>query len=130
MSFKTAEELEGLIETFIAEKTAAEKPLTVAGLAVYLDVSRETLNKYKSGDYDTEDCQYSDAIKKAVSYIEADKIENALLGKYNATVAIFDLKNNHGYRDKSEQEISGPNSGPIETVTKIELVPLRGNSTD
>ena len=27
-------------------------------------------------------------------------------------------------------EVKGPNGGPIETVTRVELVPMRGNSAD
>ena len=31
------------------------------------------------------------------------------------------------YGDKITQELQGPNGGPVETVTKIELVPARGD---
>lgn len=48
----------------------------------------------------------------------------------DTTAAIFWLKNRQPgeWRDRVEQSISGPNGGPVETVTRVELVPL-GSST-
>lgn len=34
------------------------------------------------------------------------------------------------YGDKVSQEISGPGGKPVETVTRIELVPMNGNDSD
>ena len=50
----------------------------------------------------------------------------------DTTAAIFWLKNRRPdlWRDKVDHGLSGPNGGPVETVTRIELVPMRGNSTD
>ena len=36
-----------------------------------------------------------------------------LKGSHNVAGCIFDLKNNFGYKDKQETEISGPGGGPI-----------------
>ena len=47
---------------------------------------------------------YSVTIK---NIIENRKQLWALTGKLNATFTIFDLKNNHGWKDKSETELSG-----------------------
>lgn len=47
----------------------------------------------------------------------------------DTTAAIFWLKNRKpaDWRDKSQQEISGPEGGPVETITRIELAPMTGN---
>lgn len=31
------------------------------------------------------------------------------------------------WRDKVQQEVTGPNGGPVETVTRVELIPMRSN---
>jgi len=49
------------------------------------------------------------------------------------TAAIFWLKNRQKgkWRDKIDQEISGPDGGPLETVTRVELVAMtNGRSKD
>ena len=45
-------------------------------------------------------------IKRANSIIEERTYKNALSGKYNSTMAIFGLKNNHGWKDKTETDIT------------------------
>jgi hypothetical protein len=53
------------------------------------------------------------AIKKANSIIEQRIYKKALQNKYNSTIAIFGLKNNHGWKDKHE----------IEQKTEITSIP-------
>ena len=45
-----------------------------------------------------------------------------LKGSHNVAGCIFDLKNNFGYKDKVETEISGPGGGPI-ALTAIPPTP-------
>jgi len=71
---------------------------TVAGLCNHLGICRETLRKY-AGDE-----AYTDTIKKAKSYLEAH-LEKGLYGN-SVTGLIFNLKNNFGWQDKTEQVIS------------------------
>lgn len=108
-TFATANEVLAKGDAYIAKKTSEGKPLTMAGFAVFCKCSRETINQYESGAYDTEEENYSDAIKRVKALVEEDKIEKALMGEYNATIAIFDLKNNHGYADKQDvnQHVNG-----------------------
>ncbi|TQE93017.1 MAG: hypothetical protein FKY71_18500 [Spiribacter salinus] len=49
--------------------------------------------------------------------------------KANAPLVKLYFANRFGWSDRSSQEISGPNGGPVETVNKIEIVP-GGNSAD
>jgi hypothetical protein len=44
-------------------------------------------------------------IKKAMALIKERLIENGLTNKYNPTMCIFILKNNHGMKDKNELDI-------------------------
>lgn len=82
---------------------------TVSGLAYLLDMSTETLRHYGNKD------EYTATVKKAKLRIEM-ALEQHLYGTA-VTGAIFNLKNNFGWKDKTEQELSGPNGGPIQTKT-------------
>ena len=74
---------------------------TVTGLALSLDMTRTGLISYENKD----NPGFAHTIKKAKSKVEAF-IEQRLYAN-NATGCIFNLKNNYGWRDKTEQELSG-----------------------
>lgn len=61
-------------------------------------------------------------------------VETPLIKHYppDTAAAIFWLKNRQKakWRDKIDHGLEGPNGGPVETVTRVELVALSGNSTD
>lgn len=76
-------------------------PPTISGLAVYLDTSRETLLNYEERE------EFFDTIKKAKDTIHAMTEALLLNGTVQAAGVIFNLKNNWGWKDKTEQEISG-----------------------
>lgn len=69
-------------------------PYTMAGLARRIGISRQALSEYSHKE------QYGDAIKAAREKVHED-VETRLMEK-QATGAIFNLKNNFGWRDKSE----------------------------
>lgn len=108
----TIEHIENVWETYVASCKEREAPLTVVGFAVALDVSRETLSQYAQGVFDNENESFSAFIRKCRDKIEADKNEGLLTGRYNSTGAIFDLKNNHGWKDR--QEVDTTHSGALE----------------
>jgi len=97
-SFNCQEELKEQINEYIRIWESQGRPLTVVGLALYLGVSRETLCVYERGIYDTEFNNYSDIIKKTKMYIEMLKWEALLVGDFDKTGLIFDLKVNHKCR--------------------------------
>lgn len=84
------------------------KPFTVGGMAAFLGCDRDTLLNYEDRE------AFFGTIKRAKQKIEADVEEGALMGLYNAPAAIFNLKNNFGWKDK--QEIDTNINGDI-TVT-------------
>lgn len=73
-------------------------PYTMAGLARRIGLSRQGLMEYKH-----KNAEFSDAIKAARQRVEED-VETRLLEK-NATGAIFNLKNNFGYKDVKENDV-------------------------
>lgn len=75
------------------------EPPTVAGLALALGMTRETLNQY------SKDEEFSDTIKKAKQRIEV-YLEMRLYGSAPAGT-IFNLKNNFGWKDESTTKHAG-----------------------
>lgn len=85
------------------------KPYTIGGLAVFLDCSRDTLVEYGHKK------KFSDTIKRAKDIIYAYKEERLSVAP-NAAGIIFDLKNNYGWKDKTEQDITSDGL-PIQVIS-------------
>ena len=86
-------------------KNLAYPVYTITGLCLHLGICRRSFYAYK--DYP----EFMHIIKTAQQFIECKYEES--LGDRNPTGSIFALKN-MGWSDKLEQEISGPNKGPVE----------------
>lgn len=80
---------------------------TIAGLAVYLGVSRSTLYEYKKLNN-----EFSDTLEMILQNQERLLINHSLTGDFNATIAKLMLAN-HGYNDKQETEIKGSYEKPV-----------------
>ena len=100
LKYKSQEELQAGIDKYFEECDKENKPYTMSGLAYALDIDRTTLIRY--GDRES----FAALIKKAKQKVEKQLEENALTGKGNPTFTIFNLKNNYGWVDKQEQEIT------------------------
>ena len=92
------------ITEYIQVWERANRPLTVVGMCLWLDIVESTLWLYEKGTYDTPGNQFSKTIKKAKMYIEMTKWEGGLSGKYDKTFAMFDLKVNHKAMEQKEKE--------------------------
>jgi|TARA_R110000851_G_scaffold59523_2_gene137743 hypothetical protein len=73
---------------------------TMSGLAMALNVSRQTLVNYSYKE------EYFDTIRKARDIVQTT-LEQRLYGN-NVTGLIFNLKNNFGWADKSDVAITSP----------------------
>lgn len=93
------------------------RPYTITGLAVHLDTSRETLLDYEDKE------EFSDTIKRAKMKIH-NYVEEYLFTGKNQTGAIFNLKNNYGWTDKTEVDNTHKGDG-----TNPVLVTFIGNDT-
>jgi len=88
------EEFDELVDSYVAEKTSEEKPLTLTGMILALGLSsRQSLDEYLARD------EFSDSVKRAKLIIE-NQYEERLAGN-NAAGPIFALKN-FGWKDKQE----------------------------
>lgn len=106
------------VENYFNMCDEENRPYTMSGLAYYLDMDRKSLLNY------SKDEKFFPTIKKAKQRVEQQLEENALIGKANATFTIFNLKNNYGWVDKTETEIS---KNPIEDLTPLAEL-LKGNN--
>lgn len=103
LKFKSVKELQKKIDAFFAKCDKEREPYTITGLALALDTSRRTLL-----DYETKErySQYSHAIKRAKNKCEGYLEKGMLNGKIPTIAAIFNAKNNYGWKDKTETEIT------------------------
>lgn len=86
-----------------------KEPFTITGLALALGTSRKVLMEYESQkDFANltkeQKVQISNAIKRAKNRCEEYLERSMLSNKVNATAAIFNAKNNYGWKDKTEVE--------------------------
>lgn len=105
------------VEAYFASCEQTGKRPTLSGLSYALGFEdRETFSNYAGyGD------GYSRTVKRAKLQI-GDWLEQRLTDKNLFTPGIiFDLKNNHGWKDKTEQELTGADGGPVQ-LQKIERV--------
>lgn len=103
LKYKTQEELQKGIDAYFKECDEKEKPYTMSGLALSLDIDKDTLTNYGKRDL------FSEQIKKAKLRIE-QQLEESLYRLGNNSGVIFNLKNNYGWRDtfevKQDDELS------------------------
>ena len=118
LKFKTVESMQVVIDEYFESVTHEDdngvkhsRP-TVTGLAYALDIDRSTLIRYEVKG------EFRNTIKRAKQLI-AIALESHLYGN-NVTGAIFNLKNNFGWKDKTEQEINIVEKPPNE-MTDAEL---------
>ena len=105
LKFKTAEEMQKAIDLYFEGCWEVDnegnrkqtRPYTITGLANALDTTRETLLDYQEKD------GFSDTVKKAKMKV-AEYVEEYLFMGKNQTGAIFNLKNNFDWKDKTENQ--------------------------
>jgi len=106
LKFQSVDELSDMIDAYFEQCDKDGDPYTITGLALALDTSRESLLEYQDRP------EFVDTIKRAKLKCH-NYAEKFLYNGKNATGAIFNLKNNWGWRDKSEIDAR------VETVTPI-----------
>lgn len=114
LKFKSVEEMQSAIDTYFADCEANDEPLTVTGLCIALDTSRETLLDYQGKD------EYSYTIKKAKLMCENYAEKQLFKGK-NVIGVIFNLKNNYGWKDQQSIDLRATARQEYQSMTDEEL---------
>lgn len=98
LKFESAEELEQKANEYFSMCDEKEKPYTITGLALALDCDRLTLINYEKKE------EFFNTIKKIKLRVENYAEEQLMSGKGNTAGVIFNMKNNYGWKDKTETE--------------------------
>lgn len=118
--YKTPQEMQADIDAYFASCNEDNPPL-ISGLAYHLDMTTECLRNYQEKD------EFIATVKRA-----KQRVEIALEKRLNAAApvgAIFSLKNNFGWKDKSEQELTGADGGAIKTEWTVRVVNAGNDAT-
>lgn len=86
------------------------RAMTISGLCLFLDISPKTWLEYRARE------DFSPIVSRVDDTIRLQKFQGASADLLNPSIIARDL----GLADKSEH--SGPGGGPIESISKIELV--------
>lgn len=94
---------------------------TIEGLAGYLNITTDTIWRWTKSHK-----KFSDAIK-VLKEKQAHLMQSkAISGEYNATMSIFLLKNNHGFKDRQDLDVTS-NDEPITGI--VYTPPANGRNT-
>ncbi len=96
LKFKSVEELEKKIEAYFDDCKERDEQPFITELAVWLDCDTDTLRNYEGRE------EFFGTIKRAKQRCEMAVEKGMLTNKFNATASIFNLKNNYGWKDKTE----------------------------
>jgi hypothetical protein len=127
LKFTSPKKFKESVDEYFAKCDSIRDLPTITGLAVHLDTNRQTLINYQQRD------GFFDTIKRAQAICEAAIESRAMQGGLNATMAIFSLKNNYGWVDRQEQDITsgGDKLGAdIDPGRLQQLVQARAERTD
>ena len=98
---------------------------TLARFATKVGVTRETLHEWatlKDAQGELKHPEFAYAYKRAKDFQEALLVEGAIGGMYQANFSIFTAKNVLGWRDKTEQEITGKDGIPLLQGIQVSFV--------
>ena len=108
----------------ITERVSNPFP-TLARFAANLGITRETLHEWATSVDENGDLirpQFSYAYKKAKDLQEANLVEGAMSGVHHPAFSIFTAKNVMGWKDKTENVVSGPGGGPVAVSIEVKFV--------
>jgi hypothetical protein len=103
----------------------ANKFPTLARFATMIGVTRETLHDWATSKKEDGELKYPDfsyAYKRTKDYQEAILVEGTMLNVFNAPFSIFTAKNVLGWRDRTEQEITGKDGESLMTAIQVSFV--------
>ena len=89
---------------YLTQYEVFEAVPTIAGLAVYLDISRETVYAWAA---EPEKDEFSDICKRLMTRQEFALLNGGIKGDFNPTITKLMLTK-HNYSDKQEQALTGP----------------------
>lgn len=83
---------------------------SIEGLAYHLGIARSTVYEWAK---DEEKQDFSDILEQILQQQFLVTMDGAIKNDLNAQIAKLVL-GKHGYKERSEQELTGPNGGPVQ----------------
>jgi hypothetical protein len=120
LKFKSVEEMQAKIDSYFAACDDDNPPL-ISGLAYHLDMNTESLRRYAENE------EFYATIKRAKQRVEM--FLEKRLHQQSPVGSIFSLKNNFGWKDKTEQELTGADGGAIKTEWTVRVVDARSDAS-
>lgn len=108
--YESPEEMQKVLDKYFEDCERRDWPILLEGIARALEMDDKTLYTYGHADSHSE---FHPTIKKAKLRCREDLWARGLMQQYSSAVTIFNLKNNYGYADKVEQEITGNPDKPL-----------------
>ncbi len=105
--YASKEKLQEDIDKYLKDCKKRQRPPTMAGMALALNMSRQTLINYGRDEL------FGSVIARARLQVEQWWEEELPVARGSGVQ--FNLKNNFGWRDRSEQEITGAGGAPLTT---------------
>jgi hypothetical protein len=99
---------------------------SVAGLSEYLGISRTCIYDWAKQEDKKE---FSDILGQILSKQERLLINKGLTGDFNSAIAKLAL-GKHGYSEKSEQTLQGPDGGAISVAWEVQPVSSQAKNSD
>lgn len=99
LKFTSKKKLQEHVDAYFRDCKSSGRPLTISGLAIALDTTRQTLLDYEARE------EFSDTIKKAKLRIE-NWTEEQLFTSTRTAGVIFNLTNNFGWSNKLKEQRS------------------------
>jgi len=103
-----------------------DKIPSIDGLAFFLEIHRDTVYDWAKHE-DKKD--FSDTLERINNKQKIVLLNKGLSGEFNSNITKLAL-GNHGFSDKHQQELSGPEKGPIELKGNITFVPAKLDEAD
>ena len=115
--YQSHDEFADKVESYFDEVEANGKKPTLAGLCYFMGFD----DKESFTHYSTYGVEFSRTVKRVKMRMEDDR-QQSLLSKDKFTPGIaLDLQNNHGWRNKTDHELTGADGGPMVTQTRLKL---------
>lgn len=100
--FQSVDEIDFVIDSYFTDCVNRQVPFTMSGLSLSLGIDRKTLLNYSKRPGDE---RFFPSVKRARERVQRFA-EERLFGTAQVAGAIFALKNNHDWKDKSESLIT------------------------
>ena len=98
---------------------------SIVGLCKVIQITSSTAHKWAHEDDDKQ--EFSDTLKIIQDNQHLETLHGAMKGDFSAPISKLVL-HNHGYSDKSQQEISGPDGGPVEVDHEFRITVVEPNA--